>query len=361
MDNTDEYSTEYVQAVPDLPEVNVMLDALEDSVDQMDAVAGGESISLTANQRYFAGVLFANGVISHSQLAGNEEGGVFSAIGNGFAAAWKWLCDMFKSVWGFFFGRDNAEEADKTKKEIDEQNKDATAAENGTQSDEDAKKQASAMASVAAENGDQVLADELRAARTPQEVKAAVKVALKKIHKLNKKAKLKAAEAIKAAVTAKNGFNKIVTDEKNRKYSEANDRLMQSNHAAVDVLIDIEAEVNKVIVKDRTFIPMLDKAMELDTVGKVVAFGRAIQANVDAMKTLGESFNQKKSKMQSIFNDTEKQMKEAKEGKDKERLKLLLGTLRVVMNRAIKVAKLIEISNVRLRAAHIALIKIFAI
>ena len=361
MDNTDEYSTEYVQAVPDLPEVNVMLDALEDSVDQMDAVAGGESISLTANQRYFAGVLFANGVISHSQLAGNEEGGVFSAIGNGFAAAWKWLCDMFKSVWGFFFGRDNAEEADKTKKEIDENNKDASAAENGTQSDEDAKKQAGAMASIAAENGDKALAEELRAARTPKEVKEAVKKALKKMPKLNKKGKLKATEAIKAAVTAKNGFQKVIQDDNNRKYTEANDRLMQANHAAADVLIDLEADINKAIVKDHNFIPMLEKAMELDTVGKVVAFGRAIQANVDSMKTLGESFNQRKSKMQSIFNDTEKKMKEAKEGKDKEQLKLLLGTLRVVMNRAIKVAKLIEISNVRLRAAHIALIKIFAI
>lgn len=359
MDNTEEYSTEFTGAVPDLPEVNVMLDALEDSVDQMDAVAGGESISFTASQNYFAGVLFANGVISHAQLAGNE--GVFSAIGNGFAAAWKWLCDMFKSVWGFFFGRDNAEEADKTKKEIDANNKDATAAENGTQSDEDAKKQASALATIAAENGDEATAEELRKARDPKEVKEAVKAALKKIHKLNKKGKLKASEAIKNAVTAKNGFTKIVTDEKNRKYDEANDRLMQADHDAAHLLIDLEADINKVLVKDHSFVPMLEKAMDLDTVGKVVAFGKAIQANSDAMKVLGEAFNQKKSKMQSIFAETEKKMKEAKEGKDKEQLKLLLGTLRVVMNRAIKVAKLIEISNVRLRAAHLALIKIFAI
>ena len=361
MDNTDEYSTEFTQAVPDVPEVNVMLDALEDTVDQMDAVAGGESISMTASQNYFAGVLFANGVISHSQLAGNEEGGVFSAIGNGFAAAWKWLCDMFKSVWGFFFGRDNAEEADKTKKEIDENNKDATAAENGTQSDEDAKKQASAMASVAAENGDAALAEELRKARTPKEVKDAVKKALKVMPKLNKKAKDKATQAVKSAVVAKNGFNKVINDDKNQKYTDANNKLKETNHDAAEILIDLEADINKAVMKDKQFIPMLEKAMELDTVAKVVAFGRAIQSNVDSMKSLGESFNQRKSKMQSILNATEAKMKKAKEANDKAELKNLLATLRVVMNRAVKVAKLIEISNARLRAAHLALIGIFAI
>ena len=359
MDNTDEYSTDYVQAIPDVPEINVMLDALEDSVDQMDAVAGGESITFTASQNYFAGVLFANGVISHAQLAGNE--GVFSTIGNGFAAAWKWLCDMFKSVWGFFFGRDNAEEADKTKKDIDENNKDASAAENGTQSDEDAKKQASAMASVATENGDTALAEELRAARTPKEVKEAVKKALKKMHKLNKTKQIKAAMAVKNAVTAKRGFTKIVSDTSNKKYTAANDRLMETDHKAAHVLVDLEAAINKVIIKDNTFIPMLENSMNLDTVGKVVAFGKAIQSNVDAMKALGDVFNQKKSEMQSIFDATEKKMKEAKEGNDKQELQRLLGTLRVVMNQAIKVAKLIEVSNVRLRAAHVALIKIFAI
>lgn len=346
--------------IPDVPEVNVLMDALDDSVDQMDAVAGGESISLTASQRYLAGVLYANGIVSLDALNGNEEG-VFSSIGNGIKAAWDWIVKMFKSVWNFFFGRDNAEEAEKTKKEIDENNKEATAAENGTQSDEEAKKQASKMASIASENGDDATAKALREAKDPKAVRAAIKEALKKMAKLNKKGKAKVEQSIKNAVTAKRGFLKVVTDDKNKKYNDANDALMGKDHPVAHLLIEVEAEINKAIVKDNAFIPLLDKAMELDTVPKVVAFGKTIQANVDSMKTLGEAFNQRKAKMQAALTATEARMKKAKEGKDKAALKEEVGTLRVIVNQAVKVAKLIEISNMRLRTAHGDLIALFGL
>lgn len=351
--------TQETYAVPDVPEVNVMLDALEDSVDQMDAVAGGESITLTASQRYFEGVLFANGIVPLSSLQGNE--GVFTSIGNGFAAAWKWLCDMFKSVWNFFFSRDNAEEAEKTKKEVDENNKEASAADNGTQTDEEAKKQASKMASIATEGGDEATAKALRDARNPKEVRAAVKEALKKMPKLNKKGRAKVESSIKNAVVAKRGFAKIVSDPNNKKYNDANDKLMATDHPVAHLLIELEAEINKALVKDNTLIPVLEKAMDLATVPLVVAFGKTIQANVDAMKTLGEAFNQRKGKMQAALSKAEANMKKAKDNNDKAALKQEIGTLRVIVNQAIKVAKLIEISNTRLRTVHKDLIELFGI
>lgn len=346
--------------IPDVPEVNVMLNALEDTVDQMDAVAGGEAITLTANQRYFEGVLYANGIISLASMQGNEEG-VFSSIGNGFKAAWDWIVKMFKSVWNFFFSRDNAEVADETKKEVEANNKGASAAENGTQSDEDAKKQAGKMASIATEGGDAALAKELRDARTPAEVRAAVKSALKKIPKLNQKGKAKVDAAIKNAITAKRGFAKIVTDTKNTKYNDANDKLMGTDHPVAHLLIELEAEINKALVKDNTFIPMLEKAATLNTVPTVVAFGKTIQANVDSMKALGEAFNQRKTKMQAAITKTEADMKKAKDAGDKAALKKEIDVLRVVVNQAVKVAKLIEISNTRLRTVHNELIGLFGI
>ena len=345
--------------IPDVPEVNVMMDALDDTVDQMDAVAGGESITLTANQRYFEGVLYANGVIPLSAMQGNE--GVFSSIGNGFKTAWDWIVKMFKSVWNFFFSRDNAEVAAETKNEVDANNKEASAAENGSQSDEDAKKQAGKMAGIATEGGDAALAKELRDARTPAEVRAAVKAALKKMPKLNQKGKAKVTASIKNAVTAKRGFAKIVTDDKNKKYNEANDKLMGTDHPVAHLLIELEAEINKALVKDNTFIPMLEKAMDLATVPNVVAFGKVIQANVDSMKTLGEAFNQRKAKMQAAITKTEADMKKAKDAGDKAALKKEIEVLRVVVNQAVKVAKLIEISNTRLRTVHGDLIALFGI
>jgi hypothetical protein len=345
--------------VPDVPEVNVMLDALDDSVDQMDAVAGGESISLTASQRYLEGVLYANGVIPLNALQGNES--IFGTIGGGIQAAWDWIVKMFKSVWNFFFGRDNAEEAETTKKEVDENNKEAQAAENGTQSDEDAKKQAGKMAAIASENGDEATAKALKEAKSPKEARAAIKAALAKIAKMNKKGRQKVEQSIKNAVAAKRGFQKIVNDDKNEKYHSATNTVASADHPVAHLNIELEAEIDKILVKDNTFIPLLEKALSLDTVPKVVAFGKTIQANVDAMKALGEAFNQRKGKMQTILTQTEARMKKAKEGKDKAELKKEVAVLRVIVNQAVKVAKLIEVSNHRLRTVHGDLIALFGL
>lgn len=346
--------------VPDLPEVNVILDSINDGIDQMDAVAGGEAISFTPSQRYFHSVLYANDLMPLSSVSGNEEEssrGVFSAIGDGIQAGWNWIINMFKSVWNFFFGRDNAEVATETKKEIDENNKEVKDAENGTQSDEDAKKQASEMAKVASENKDEETARALREARTPKEVKEQVKQALKKMAKLNEKGKAKVAETIKLAVGAKNSFTKIATSKKSTEYAKANDSLVDKDHPVAHILIELEAEVEKALVHDKNFVPALEKALTLDTPEKVITFGKAIQSNVDSMKALGEAYNQRKNKMQAILDDTKKRMENASKEQNKNAMKREVYTLRVVVNQAVKIAKLIEVSNMRLRAVHKALIK----
>lgn len=349
--------------LPDLPHVNVMMDAMDDSVDQMsddpDVIDGTERLNLTAAQRYAEGVLFANGIVRASALAGNE--GVFSAIGDGLGAVWDFIVKTFKAIWNFFFARDNDKIADETKAGIDENNKDAQAAANGTQSDEDAKKQASKMASIAAEGGDAELAKELREAKSPKELKASIKKALKKMAHLNEKGLAKAKNAVKNAITAKSSFLKIVSDDKNAKLNAANDKMMESDHPAAHLLIEMEAEINKAITRDHTFMPKLQKAMDLKEVNDIVQFGKDIDSNVESMRGLGRAFNQRKSKMQSVMAETEKRAAKAKDAKDKAALKQELAALRVLVNQAVKVSKLIEASNHRLLVAHTELVEMLGL
>lgn len=344
--------------VPDLPVVTVMMDSLDDTVDQMDAVEGGEAITFTANQRVAEGVLFANNMIPFSALQGNE--GVFSAIGDGFKAVWNWITGTIKSIWNFFFSRDNAEVAETTKKEIDEGNDKAKKAVDGTQSDEEASGQASKMAKIAEEGGDKATADSLKSAKTPKEKRDAIKAALKKLPTLNKTAQNKVLKAIALVETSQKAFQAIINKD-SPKTQKANDHIVGNDHPAADILIEMEALINKVIVKNTAFEPIVKKAATAKDVNSVIAFGNAINGNVAAMKTLGDDFNSKKGALQTVLTKTEDRMKKAKDAKDKTALKAEIAALRELVNQAVKVAKLIEITNVRLRGAHKELLAMFGL
>lgn len=344
--------------VPDLPVVNVMIDSLDDTVDQMDAVEGGESYRITPNQRVAEGVLFANNMIPFSALNGSE--GVFSAIGDGFKAVWNWITGTIKSIWGFFFSRDNAEIADATKKEVDENSDTAKKAADGTQTDAEAKSQASKMAKLAEEGGDSATADALKAAKTPKEQRAAIKVALKKIPTINKTGQQKLGKSIDLVGASHKAFAGIVSKD-DAKTQNASDKMVGSDHPAADILIEMEALVNKVLVKNAAFEPIVKKVIGTNDVNTVMSFGTAIKANVDAMKTLGDDFNKKKGALQTILTKTEDRMKKAKDAKDKAALKSEIDALRSLVNHAVKVAKLIEITNSRLRTAHKNLAELFGL
>lgn len=335
--------------LPDVPQVNVMMDALEDSIEQIGDVEGTENLSFTKAQEYAQSILYSNGIIPFRAMCGMEEGGVFSSIGSGIAGVWNWIKGIFKSIWNFFFSRDNKEEADKTKEEADANSKTASDAANGNQSDEDAKKQASKMAGIASEGGDETTAKALKEAKTPQEIKAAIKAALPKIAKLNAKGKQKIQNSIKLAVQAKNGFKKVVNDDSNKKYSAAQDKVAGTDHPVAHMMVDLESYIDKILIKDNTFIPILEKAMECDTVQKVLTFNTSMKGNIDAMKQLGDDFNKRKGNIQTILDNTEGKMKSTKNAKNKAELKKEVDTIRVLMNQAVKVSKLIQISNVRLR------------
>jgi len=92
--------------VPDTPHVEIMFDALNDTL------TGTEGMVLTEAQHYANGVLFANS----SRVSGNES--FFGSIASGVKSAYDYIVKMFKSIWGFFFNRDAAEEAKEAKQEV---------------------------------------------------------------------------------------------------------------------------------------------------------------------------------------------------------------------------------------------------
>lgn len=93
--------------VPDTPHVEIMFDALNDTL------TGTEGMVLTEAQHYANGVLFANS----SRVSGNES--FFGSIASGVKSAYDYIVKMFKSIWGFFFNRDGVEEAKEAKQEIE--------------------------------------------------------------------------------------------------------------------------------------------------------------------------------------------------------------------------------------------------
>lgn len=99
--------------------VELTVDGVIDTIDQMDAVQGGERFGLSDAQRYLQGAMYARGMIPQT-LHGNES--VLSAVKDGVAKALKYIKDLFQKIWDFFFKK---KEAEKTVKEAQESVKEA--------------------------------------------------------------------------------------------------------------------------------------------------------------------------------------------------------------------------------------------
>lgn len=79
----------------------------------VEVIVGVESLSNA--QRYLYSCLDASDSITLAQrLVGAE--GIFSAIGDGFKAAWDYLMRLFKAAWGFFFGKGDGSIGSKVEK-----------------------------------------------------------------------------------------------------------------------------------------------------------------------------------------------------------------------------------------------------
>lgn len=344
--------------VPDTPHMEIMFDALEHTAE----IEGTESLqrfnNLTEQQHYAAAVLAGVGIrLGNGRRDGME--GVFSAIGDGFKAVWDYIKKTFNAIWDFFFSRDSKKEADEASEKIEEANKDLKAAENGTLSDEEAAKVANKMANVA----DGATAEELKKAKTPAERKKAIKAALAKLPSMNKAGQTKFVNTIKAAVNAKIALAKSMEEGGSNKEKAAANKLSDSNHPAMQMLLDMANEVTKFSLKDAAFLKQmqtLEKAATF-TPAQAIAFGEAAKKNVEAVQDLSKGFDVRKGKIQGIITQTEAKMKKAKNAGDKKELQSEIGALRTMMVSATRTSKLISANFTRVSAAHQHLVQVFCL
>lgn len=344
--------------VPDTPHMEIMFDALEHTAE----IEGTESLqrfnNLTEQQHYAAAVLAGVGIrLGTGRRDGME--GVFSAIGDGFKAVWDYIKKTFNAIWDFFFSRDSKKEADEASEKIEDANKDLKAAENGTLSDEEAAKVANKMANAA----DGATAEELKKAKTPAERKKAIKAALAKMSTMNKAAKTKFGNTIAAAVKAKKALAQSMEDPGSKKEHGAAGKLADSNHPAMQLLLDMANEVTKFSLKDAAFLKQLETFVSAASItpAQAIAFGDAAKKNVGDVEGLSKAFNDKKSKIQTIINQTEAKMKKAKNAGDKKELQSEIGALRTMMVSATRTSKLISANFTRVAAAHKDMVAIFCL
>lgn len=85
--------------------IEITVDGVIDTVDQMDAVQGGEHFDLTDAQRYLQGAMYAQGIIP-IDVHGNES--VLSAVKDGVTKALKYIKDLFQKIWDYFFKKKEA-------------------------------------------------------------------------------------------------------------------------------------------------------------------------------------------------------------------------------------------------------------
>lgn len=339
--------------LPDAPHVEIMFDSLNDTAEQMD-VAGTESISLTGAQQYAQGVLLSAGIVSGSQVTGNE--GVFSAIGDGFKAVWDYISKTFKSIWDFFFNRDSAKDAE-VAKEACKENADALAAANaGTQDEATADKQLNAMAAAGVDG------EEIAKAKkgTLAEKKKAVKDALKEMAKMNKKGQAALATVVANAVKAKKAFLALATSHGSEKENKAAGHLAGKTDFA-DNAIDMAGMVLKFTNRDAQFLSKLEKATSITDVGAAIQFSKDCAANIDSLKSFSDEFKNKKAAIEKMLTSAEAKMKKAKDAKDKAELQKDIGALRVIVGTGVKASKLIEANYTRVSEASTALNKVFGI
>jgi hypothetical protein len=347
--------------IPDVPHVEIMFDALNDTAEQMD-VAGTESLSLTAAQHYAQGVLMSAGIVTGSQVAGTE--GVFSAIGDGFKAVWEYITKTLKSIWDFFFNRDSAKDAEVAKEACAENAAELQAAAAGTQDEATADKQLNAMATAAGgEGGDKGVAEEIAKGKkgTLAEKRAAVKAALKEMPKMNKKAAAVLKKAVDAAVKAKKAFLVDFTSAQGPKGGKEAAAHMASNQEFTDVIADMGSETLKFTSRDAQFLTKLEHAIDIKDANAAIQFSKDCAANIVSLKAFSDVFKGMKGKIDKLLSTAEAKMKKAKEAKDKAELQKDIAALRTITTGLVRVSKLIEANYSRVTEASKALNHVFGI
>lgn len=263
-------------ALPDIPHVEIMFDAMGDTV---NGVTGAEGFGLTEAQLYAEGVLMANGLLRANAVDGNE--GFFSAVGGGLKATYDYIVKMFKSVWEFFFKRDVAKEVDAAVAEV---------------------------RTLAAE------------------VKALDDKAGNELPKVNKDAQNRFKLAAMAVIEAKTKYVGVV---ENAEKTHAGEEKTVSHGLAQEII----GEAKAIVPKEHVVIAALKDREEVKSKSDAELLSRLIIENLTAVKTLAGNFSRHSSKVSAEIKAAQDYIKNKDQKADEtakfkgEQLGLLRGIL----------------------------------
>jgi hypothetical protein len=315
MDTLNTYPTDELDdSIPDSPHVEIMFDALNDTV------SGTEGMVLTPTQIYAAGVLGAN-----NYRAGNE--GFFGSIASGAKAVWDYIVKMFKSVWEFFFNRDAAAEVKEAKQEV-QANAEALVSAGASVNAEGADKaiaKAKTMAH-AIENGEhnvdpQKTRDWLASLveGEPAERKAAAEKVVKEIYSkigtYNEKGGRKVKAAAEKVVRLNSSFLTWFEKEGNKRSSLGVNHNDESA-AAKTLAESFFSVIKKFVEHHKTSASTSALSGEIKTLDDGKHIQTEITASIEALGQLIRECNAYTGKIKGAMSDVEKQLGSTKPGSD---------------------------------------------
>lgn len=285
-----------VSSIPDIPHVEIMFDALEDT---MGGVTGAEGFGLTEAQRYAEGVLMASGALRASSIDGNES--FFSKIGSGVKATYDYIVKMFKSVWEFFFKRDVGKEVDAAVAEVKELAAEVAAVGTAT-SPEVVDKQWDGLKYAISHMTDEQRSRlskhiDLPPKATTADKQKAIKEVIGDLPKVNKDAQNRFKLAAITVIDAKEKYIAVV--EKAEEHEGAREELAKA----------VIGEAKSIVPKEQAVITALKGRDEVKSKADAQVLATLIIDNLNSVKTLAAGFGKHSSKVSAEIKECQELMK----------------------------------------------------
>lgn len=271
-------------AVPEISHVGLVLDGLDDTLDQVErGVAGTES--LTGAQEYLQASMNAAGMLSMRQVAGNE--GFMASVGGGIKKAYEYVVKLFKSLWDFFFKRDNKKKAEEAKTALTDAKKDFESIKVGGKTEAETDKMLASLKSAASSQELAVVSKALEevSGKSHSEKQKILTDAMKKYAAASAKAKKVLTWKIDRLKAAIKGVQEAVESMEGGEFSG---QVTSAGAEAKKVMADLEA-IREVHDPDQA-IAVLSKLM----------------ADVDKIKGMNDHFAQEETEVKKLLAEVEK-------------------------------------------------------
>lgn len=332
------------EGLPDTPHVEIMFDALNDTID--NNVAGNEGLVLSGSQIYAQAVLSANGV---KGITGNE--GFFSKVAETAKSIYDYIVKMFKSVWGFFFNRDAPKEVAKAQADVKvEQSKLADFKAAKPEAVEQAKH---FIATAKAADPDVIDLDKdtieeiivkLKSGNSAKEKEAVTQIS-HVAPKANKKAQTAYSKSNQSVIDTKQRLLRVIEGAEKNPLGEAVSGV--TGHIE-ETARSVLAVAVKAKPAELALIKVLESHKEIKSIQDADLVGAAILNNLSEIKVLSERYKGHTARVQEDVNEAKKDVSEASNPNSSAIAKKRLSALRHVLTFTTNIAQAIKKTNTEL-------------